>query len=83
VHNPSSRPARVSVTALVSQLLGVEGLQSVTVPAGRRMSFRLGDHIQRPELPLLLESSVPVVVERAVYRSGATGLSGVVAVPLR
>lgn len=82
VHNPSSRPARLSVTALAGQQLAVEGLQRVTVPAGRRMSFRLGDHIQRPELPLLIESSVPIVVERAVYRVGAIGTTGTMAIPL-
>ena len=83
VHNPSARAARLSVTALVGQQLAIEGLQQVTIPAGRRQAFRLGDHIQRPDLPLLIESSVPVVVERAVYRPGDTGLSGVVAIPLQ
>jgi hypothetical protein len=84
VHNAGRRPARVSMAALVNgQLLAIEGLQEVTVPAGRRQSFRLGDHIERAELSVVVQSSAPVVVERTIYRAGGLGVSATIGIPAR
>lgn len=82
VHNPGRAPATVSFTVLAGgQRLAVEGLQSVRVAAGRRQAFRLGDHLQRPDTPLVVESSVPVVVERTLYRTDGIGFSFTLGIP--
>lgn len=71
VANTGATPARISVTGLVGGSgLAVAGLQDVAVGAGRRASFRLGDHVTRGTLPLVVRSTVPVVVERALYLAG-------------
>lgn len=83
VQNPGSSSATVSFTALADgQRLPVEGLQNVVVPAGRRLAFRLSDHIKRDVLPLVVSSSRAVVVERALYNVGAPGLSSSLGIPL-
>ena len=82
VHNPSRRAAKVSFTVLAGgQRLAVEGLQSVNIAAGRRQAFRLGDHLQRAETPLLVEATAPVVVERTLYRTGGVGFSFTIGIP--
>jgi hypothetical protein len=82
VHNPGRKAATVSFTVLAGgQRLAVEGLQSVTLAAGRRQAFRLGDHLQRPETPLVVEATTPVVVERTLYRSDGVGFSFTVGIP--
>ena len=87
VLNPGTTPAHVSFTALAEgQPLAIDGLQDVEVPGGRRIAFRIGDHVQREDLPLLVESlGGPVVVERALYGVGAAspGVSLAFGVPLR
>ena len=84
VQNASSVPVQVSVIALAGgQRLGIEGLQGLDLPAGRRRAIRLGDHIQRDDLPLLIEADGPVFVERSMFRVGSPGLSLGPAVPLR
>jgi hypothetical protein len=82
VHNPSRRAAKLSFTVLAGgQRLAVEGLQSVTIPAGRRQAFRLGDHLQRSETPLVVDSTAPVVVERTNYRTSGLGFSFAMGIP--
>jgi hypothetical protein len=82
VHNPSSRAAKVSFTILAGgQRLAVEGLQSVNVPAGRRQAFRLGDHLQRDEIPMVVEATAPVVVERTDYLTTGTGFAFTIGIP--
>jgi plastocyanin len=76
VHNAGDRDVRVSVAALASgRLLEVEGLQDVLVARGRRRALRLGDHVRRDDLALVVEATGPVVVERSLYRVGARGMS--------
>jgi hypothetical protein len=83
VLNPTERPATVSITALVDRReLAVEGVQNVVVPAGRRLAFRLSDHIKRDVLPLVLSSNVAVVAERSVYVIGGSGLAASLGIPL-
>ena len=83
VHNPSPAEVEVSVLALANgQTLAIDGLQDVTVAPGGRVALRLGDHLQRPTLPLLVEATGEVVVERDIYRLDAPGVSSVMGIPI-
>ncbi|HEV7886008.1 MAG TPA: DUF5719 family protein [Acidimicrobiales bacterium] len=83
VQNPGTGRAVVSFTALVDgRRVALEGMQNVVVAAGTRLSFRLGDHIKRGELPLVVSSTKPVVMERSWYAIGGPGLSASLGVPL-
>jgi hypothetical protein len=83
VLNPGPQPATFSVRALAAgQMLDVEGLQRVAVAPGQRSAVRLGDHIRRDDLALVVDADRPVVVERDVYASGGVGMAGTVGVPL-
>ena len=75
VFNADDQPARVSFTALADgQRIAVEGLQDIEVPAGRRVGFRLTDHIKRDSLPLVVDATRPVFVERALFSSVSTSV---------
>lgn len=83
VFNPGAGPVEVSFGALVGgQILPVADLQSLEVPARSRRAFRLGDHIERDPLALLVRASGPVVVERGLYAASGTGMSAALGVPL-
>jgi len=82
VHNPGSRPATVSISGLADgQSLAIEGLANITIRPGRRQAFRLGDHIKRSPLPVVVTSSVPIVAERALYKIGGAGLANTIGIP--
>ena len=68
VVNPSRDSiAHLRFTALAQgQLLAIEGLQDVEVPPGGRLSVDLGQHVNRVDLPLMVEADVPVVIERGL-----------------
>jgi hypothetical protein len=84
VRNPDDETVTVSVVALAQGIrLPVEGLQEQEVPAGGRLAIRLGDHIQRFPLPVLVRASGAVVVERAVYGVGRVGVSTTLGIPFR
>ena len=59
----------------------MEGLQDVAVPPGKRVAVRLGDHVSREDLPLVVRSNQPVVVERDLYVVGAPGVYAMAAIP--
>lgn len=81
--NPSSQPARLKVTALAQgQLLAIDGLQSLEIAAGERLVVDLGAHVNRVDLPLVLEADQGVVAERGVFAASATGISLSVGIPL-
>ena len=83
VHNPGTEAVEVSLVALVGgQRLAIAGLQDLELGPGGRLGLRLGDHIQRSPLPVLVEASGDVVVERDLYRVGATGITTVIGIPL-
>jgi hypothetical protein len=83
VHNPSPEPLTVSITALAGgQLLDVEGLQDLDIAPGERIAVRLGDHIERSPLPLLVEATGNVVVERDLYRVSGVGITTTMGIPL-
>lgn len=71
------------VTALASgQELAVSGLQDLTLAPGGRAVLRLGDHIAREDLPLMLTGTGPIVVERTLYRPDGQGISQAMGIPL-
>ena len=82
VLNTGRRTAHVSFSALASgQTLALEGLQDEDVPPGQRRAFRIGDHVKRPDLPMLIESDAPVVVERGMFRVGGLGMASAIGIP--
>ncbi|MGH9148979.1 MAG: DUF5719 family protein, partial [Acidimicrobiales bacterium] len=84
VQNIGGSEVTYSLTGLAGgQALAIEGAQQLTVAAGGRRSFRLGDHIKRADLPVLVTASGLVVAERDLYRVGGRGLSAVIGTPLR
>ncbi|HZN13823.1 MAG TPA: DUF5719 family protein [Acidimicrobiales bacterium] len=84
VHNTGRRAAEVSVTAITGgHRVALDGLASVEVPAGQRRTFRLLDSVApRPDLPLAIDATQPVVVERVLARVGKTGVSQSIAIPV-
>ncbi|MEA3019762.1 MAG: hypothetical protein QOI47_1286 [Actinomycetota bacterium] len=83
VHNPNPHAVTASLSALVGgQLLAVEGMQDVKIGPGGRVALRLGDHIERSPLPLLVDATGDVVVERDLYRVGAPGITTLIGIPL-
>jgi hypothetical protein len=50
-------------------------------PGGRHV-IRLGDHIQREDLPVVVTADGPIVVERGLYRIGGGGMAQSIAIPL-
>lgn len=82
--NPGPEDATVVVSGLAGgQLLAIESLQEIPLPAGRRRALRLTDHVKRDDLALLVRSSSPIVVERGIYLVGVPGLALSSAIPLR
>ena len=80
VLNPGPDRATFSVQALAAgQLLGVEGLLGLQVDPGQRRAVRLGDHIRRDDLALVVSSDRPVVVERDLYTGGGSGMAASIA----
>lgn len=74
--------AQISVKAYAGgQMIDVSELQDVELPAGDRLDIRLGEHISREDLALVVTSTEPIVVERAMYRTSDRGVSNSVGVP--
>lgn len=75
--------ARFSVTALADgQIVAVQDLQNLEIPAGGRRVIRLSDHSAQEALPLLVEADGPIVVERGLYRVAGRGISQSMGIPL-
>jgi hypothetical protein len=83
VHNPSPVKVTVSITALAGgQELALEGLQDLAISPGGRIAVRIGEHIERSPLPLIVSATGgEIVVERDIYRVGTAGLSAIVGIP--
>jgi hypothetical protein len=64
------------------QLLAIDGLQDVEVAAGGRLTVDLGAHVNRPDLAVMVETDVPVVVERGMYPADPKYISLACGVPL-
>lgn len=83
VYNPGRRPATVDVIGLADgQPLPIEGLQKLAVAPGKRRALRLGEHVQRDALPVVVRSDVPVVAERSLYVVGGPGIADAMGIPL-
>jgi hypothetical protein len=84
VVNPSPDAiAHVRFNALAQgQLLAIDGLQDVEVAAAGRLSVDLGQHVNRIDLPVMVESDVPVAVERGIYAADGTTISLAGGIPL-
>ena len=83
VHNPGADAVTVSFTALAGgQVLAVSGLQDLEIAPGERLQVRIGNHIERSPLPLLVQATGDVVVERDLYRVNEPGISAVMGIPL-
>ena len=82
VQNPGPRAASISVSGLAGQSVPMEKLQGVRVEPGRRLVFRLGEHVRRFPLAVLVTSTSPVVAERSGYGVGRPGRSATVGIPL-
>lgn len=84
VQNPGSRRLRVSVSALTGgRRVAVEGLQRLALGPAGRLAVRLGDHFDGGAVPIVVEATGDVVVERGLYATGSTGLSTTIAIPTR
>lgn len=64
------------------QTLAVQGLQDGTVEPGGRAVIRLGDHVDRADLAVMVTADGPIVAERDLYRVGGLGLSMSMGIPL-
>ncbi len=84
VQNPGSQAALVTVNLLADGAPVLVGnLSSVQVPAGQRMELHINPQLKRATTPLLVTATVPVVVERDLYRAKGLGLAMSAAIPLR
>lgn len=76
-------PVRFSVTGLADgQTIAIQDLQGQTIPAGGRVVIRLGDHITRELLPIMITADGAIVAERGLYRIGGGGMSQTIGIPL-
>ena len=73
----------ISVLAIGGgQVTPVSELQGVELAPGERRAFRLGEHITRDDLAIIVTATEPVVVERGLYRVGdGRGISNAVGIP--
>lgn len=85
VANPGAEAVTVDVTTLDGgRLLDIDGLSAVELGPADRKAIRLRPRIERSPLPLLVEATGPIVVERELYQIGreVDGVSSVIGVPL-
>jgi hypothetical protein len=83
IANPGSAAVHYTITGLAGgRDLAIEGLQDIRLPAGARASIRLGDHVQRDPLGLVVTANAPVVVERGLYRVSGSGIAQSIGIPL-
>jgi hypothetical protein len=82
--NPSPDSiAHLRFTAMAQgQLLAIDGLQDVEVAPGGRLTVELGQHVNRQELPVIVDADVPVVAERGLYAADGKGISLACGIPL-
>ncbi len=83
VNLSDSKAVRYSITGLAGgQVLAIDGLQDLQLAPGARVAVRLGDHVQRDELPVVVTADGPIVAERGLYKVGGGGLSQSMGIPL-
>lgn len=76
-------PVTVNVTGFSKgQTIAVQGLQGLEIAAGSRRVIRLGNHIDREDLPIVVVADGAVVAERGLYRIGGGGMAQSMGIPL-
>lgn len=82
--NPSiDQAVTFSVTGFSSgQTIAVQDLQGQTIEPGSRVVIRLGDKIEREDLPVVISADGPIVAERGLYRIGGRGIAQAIGIPL-
>lgn len=69
-------PAIVKISVLAGGVLLVpEGLDRLEIPPLERGTFRLGDALKRPELPLVVEADRDIVVVRGMFEANGVSYS--------
>jgi hypothetical protein len=77
-----TRSVTYRVTGLANgQDLPIEGLQGLELAAGARVTIRLGEHVQRDDLAVVVTADGPIVAERGLYKVGGSGLSQAMGIP--
>jgi hypothetical protein len=71
---PNAVTVNMTTTSL-SSLLALPGLDAVRIPRGGRAVFRMADHGGKPDQPIIVNATGPVVVERTTYPINGTGAS--------
>jgi hypothetical protein len=83
VNTSTTSIAHLRFTALAQgQLLAIDGLQDVEVAPGGRLTVELGMHVNRTDLPLVVEGDIPVVIERGLYAADGQSISLACGIPL-
>lgn len=84
VFNPSDRAATLTVVRLDGSPSPspITDLAAVELPAGQRIGLRLGDFVEAEQLPVVVESTEPVVVERRIAAIDDLGVAAMMAIPL-
>lgn len=84
VFNPSDRAATLTVVPLdgTASPSPITDLAAVELPAGQRIGLRLGDFVEAEQLPVVVESTEPVVVERRIAAIDDLGVAAMMAIPL-
>lgn len=73
--NPGTKPVSMRVSVLAGGLLLVpEGLGDLEVEPGRRRPVRLGDALERSDLPIVVEADGPLAVSRGLFTETAVSL---------
>lgn len=76
-------PVTFSVTGFSGgQTIAIQDLQGQTIAPGARVVIRLGDKIERENLPVVITTDGPIVAERGLYRIGGGGISQAMGIPL-
>lgn len=76
ISNEAGRAVTISITTPDgSDLTALPNLSSVTIPRGGRKAFRLADFNGKPQMPLIVNATGPVVVERTIYKNNGLGAS--------
>jgi len=83
IQNPGNRSATVSLTVLAGGMPTTDpSLQNIEIPAGQRRAVHLTEVIKLQATPLVIESSVPIVVERDLFRTKGFGTAMTTSIPL-
>jgi hypothetical protein len=83
VHNPGRRTVKFTIAAPTGgHRVGWDGVRAVTLRGGQRRNIFMGDIVTRPDLPLLVDATGPVIVERILARIGRSGVSQMIGIPV-